>query len=71
MTIKKIDRKACVSQCGICMDSCPCDVIRLDQEGKAYIAYLEDCHTCFLCEDDCPAKAVTVSAEVLGTPLPY
>ena len=71
MTIKKIDRNLCLSSCGICVESCPNDVLRLDEEDKACIVYPEDCHTCFLCENDCPVKAITVSAEVLGTPLPY
>lgn len=69
MTIKTIDRDRC-DGCGICVDSCPNDVLGLDGQ-VASIVFIGDCHTCFLCEMDCPQGAVTVSAEVLGTPTPY
>ncbi len=71
MTIEKIDREVCNS-CGLCLDSCPCDVIRYDGENKAVIAYPDDCHTCFLCESDCPVAAITVAPEVpYIIPFPY
>ena len=74
MTIKRIAKDACetcqllkASGCPV-MESCPTDVIRLDKEGFPYVAYLDDCMSCFLCEIDCPEGAVKVSAEV---PLPF
>lgn len=40
---------------------CPTDVIRLDEKTKkAFIAYLEDCMTCYNCLLDCPANAITL-----------
>lgn len=46
--------------CGACVESCPTDVLRMDNTGKAIVAYSRDCHVCFLCVDDCPTSAVIV-----------
>ena len=32
----------------------------IDHNGKAYIAYPEDCMTCFNCEINCPENAIEV-----------
>ena len=57
--IQRIDTDLCIG-CGSCVEHCPLDTLRMNPEGKAYIAYPEDCHTCYLCEQSCPAGAVTV-----------
>lgn len=63
MSIERIDSNLC-NGCGICVDSCPMDVIRMDEEGKkAIIKYSEDCMCCAYCELDCPAGAIYVSPE--------
>jgi NAD-dependent dihydropyrimidine dehydrogenase PreA subunit len=50
--------------CDICTHSCPVDVLRLDpQSQKAVVAYPQHCHVCYLCEDDCPTHAITVTTE--------
>jgi len=60
MGIRKIDLRLC-SGCGLCVDFCPMDVFRIDEEtGKAFIKYLRDCQSCFLCERDCPEGATYV-----------
>lgn len=46
--------------CGACVNSCPTDVIRM-QNGKPRITYLDDCQGCFLCEFDCPVDAIFVA----------
>ncbi len=56
--IVAIDAAAC-DGCGICVDSCPTDVLRMEA-GKAVVVYPRDCHVCFLCHNDCPRKAITV-----------
>lgn len=57
--IASIDAKKCVG-CGSCVNRCPLDVIRLNEQKKAYIAYPEDCMTCYICERYCPAGAIYV-----------
>jgi NAD-dependent dihydropyrimidine dehydrogenase PreA subunit len=61
MSIERIDSERC-NGCGICVNSCPMDVIRMDEEGKkAIIKYPEDCMCCDYCELDCPQNAIYVS----------
>ena len=63
MSIERIDPDLCTG-CGICVDSCPMDVIRMDnQSNKAVIKYPEDCMLCMFCELDCPENAIYVSPE--------
>jgi len=61
MSIEQIDLELC-NGCGICVNSCPMDVIRMDEEGKkAIIKYPEDCMLCGLCEEDCSENAISIS----------
>lgn len=58
MGIRDIDFRLCTG-CGICVDHCPLDVLRLNEKtGTAYIKYLRDCQGCFLCEHECPEDAI-------------
>lgn len=80
--IEKIDEKKC-NGCGICVEICPMDVLRLEtkidiitqseQKGHlrkytAYIAYPEDCMTCYTCELKCPTEAIDVGYTPLEIP---
>lgn len=59
--IERIDQNLC-NGCGICVDVCPMDVLRL--EGwYPVIKYPNDCMTCFNCETDCPTEAIYVNAK--------
>lgn len=65
MGIRRIDRQIC-NGCGMCVDDCPLDVIRMDEETHtAYIAYPGDCQVCYLCELACPVEAVDVTPEAV------
>jgi NAD-dependent dihydropyrimidine dehydrogenase PreA subunit len=50
--------------CGICVESCPMDVLRLSPAtvGKmiAYPKYGGDCEACLLCVIDCAREAIKV-----------
>jgi len=52
----EIDREKC-DGCGVCVEICPLDALRLDEEDKAYVKYNE-CWYCGCCELECPRKAV-------------
>ena len=61
MAIERIDHELC-NGCGICVESCGTDVIRMDEKSKkAIIKYPEECKVCYFCKDDCPQKAIYVS----------
>ena len=61
MGIQKIDEELC-NGCGICVEDCPVDVLRMNEKDKAYIVYPQDCGVCFQCATNCPVLAVTVSS---------
>ncbi|MBI4529260.1 MAG: ferredoxin family protein [Deltaproteobacteria bacterium] len=54
-----VNRSACAG-CGLCIETCPTDVLRLDKESKAFMAYPEDCQGCFVCQWDCAYEAIRV-----------
>jgi adenylylsulfate reductase subunit B len=58
IAIKEIDTYRCI-RCGVCMQSCPNDVIRL-KRGKPAIVYPQDCSQCFACVIDCPREAISL-----------
>jgi len=61
MAIERIDEDLCTG-CGACVDSCPMDVIRMEEAtGKAVIRYGEDCMICDQCALDCPVDAISVT----------
>ncbi len=61
MSIERIDADLC-NGCGICLNTCAADVIRIDEQTKkAKIIYPDDCSMCMMCEMDCPQHAVYVS----------
>ena len=60
MAIERFDYNKCIG-CGVCMNACTCDVIRMDEAGKPYIKYPDECCVCLYCMEDCPVDAVFVS----------
>ena len=63
MSIERIDKDLCTG-CGICVQSCPMDVLRLDEEQNlALIRYPEDCMLCGWCTIECPEDAITLTPD--------
>jgi len=63
VSIERINNDLCTG-CGICAESCPMDVIRIDDKGKkAIIEYPDDCVLCGWCTLDCPQNAIYIAPE--------
>ena len=58
MSIQTIDYGTCTN-CGICFDTCPLDVFR-KVGGVVFVAYPDDCMTCYLCSIDCPEDSIAI-----------
>lgn len=59
-----INREWCKG-CGICVEFCPKQVLRLDEEGKAVAVTPQDCICCRLCEFRCPDLAIEIETEAI------
>ncbi|MBW1723324.1 MAG: ferredoxin family protein [Deltaproteobacteria bacterium] len=55
-----INEDMCVG-CGTCEDSCPLDVIYMDEkEQRPYVKYPDECWHCGSCRQDCPEEAIEI-----------
>jgi len=52
-------RKWCKG-CGICVEFCPKNVLKIAEDGKVIVDKQEDCTSCTLCELRCPDFAILV-----------
>jgi NAD-dependent dihydropyrimidine dehydrogenase PreA subunit len=69
VAIEKIDYDLC-NGCGICVNSCWADIIRMNKEiKKAVIKYPDNCVVCNFCALDCPQHAIVVTPTKEPTPL--
>ncbi|MEM7747316.1 MAG: ferredoxin family protein [Pseudomonadota bacterium] len=62
-----VDDEKCIAEkgCRVCIDVCPLDILRINEETeKAYMAY-DECWYCMPCEADCPTGAVKVNLPYL------
>jgi len=45
--------------CGICVDLCPLDCLRLGEDNKPFLKYKE-CWYCGTCEVECPLSCLKI-----------
>ncbi len=62
-----IKKEKCVG-CRRCTQVCPGSLIKLDEEGMAYIKYPKDCWGCVSCVKECNSGAIDfyLGAEIGG-----
>lgn len=58
MTIE-FDYEKCTG-CKRCYELCPLDIIAWNDEGRPTVKYPDECQLCFICQEECPEKAVKV-----------
>lgn len=70
MAVEHINTDTCIG-CGICVKTCPMDVLRLDAKtGKSTIVYKDDCQICKLCQLFCPVDGtITITHEKTAKPM--
>lgn len=55
-----IQKKKCVN-CGLCVEICPLDVIKVIKDGDTPIVkYPDECWHCRACAIDCPKGAIKI-----------
>lgn len=55
-----INKELCTG-CGNCEDSCPLDVIYMEEkENKSFVKYPDECWHCGSCRQDCPEGAIEI-----------
>jgi NAD-dependent dihydropyrimidine dehydrogenase PreA subunit len=56
----EIDLQKC-NGCRLCYQLCPLDIITWnDENNKPHVKYPDECQLCFICQVECPVKAVKV-----------
>ena len=53
----QIQKSKCVG-CGRCIEACPGNLIKRDEEGRAQIRQIRDCWGCTSCIKECKASAI-------------
>lgn len=53
----RIDKVKC-DGCGRCVDICPGDLLKIDENGKSSIRNQADCWDCMACVKECPTGAL-------------
>ena len=57
----KVDKSKCIG-CSNCVELCPRDVLRLDDQGFPFMAYRDDCWYCDVCKFVCEQEAIDLES---------
>ena len=63
----KINTDLCVS-CGSCIEACPGNLIKFNEDSTAFIKYPKDCWGCSSCIKECGVNAIEyyLGADIAG-----
>ena len=53
----RIKKENCIG-CGLCIEACPGNLIKKDNEGNAFIKHEKDCWGCTSCLKECKKGAI-------------
>ena len=56
MTVK-VDKELCTG-CGLCVDSCPSEALKMNEAEEKVEVIAEACVDCGVCVDECPSEAL-------------
>ena len=60
----RFDYKRCTG-CKVCYEVCPLDILAWDEKAnQPYMAYVEECQLCFICQVECPEDAIKVEIPI-------
>ena len=64
----KIDTDLCVG-CGGCIEACPGNLIKFNEDNTAFIKYPKDCWGCSSCIKECGVQAIKyyLGADIAGS----
>jgi Pyruvate/2-oxoacid:ferredoxin oxidoreductase delta subunit len=51
------------NDCGLCVDACGFDAIKLDEDTQSHCVDKDKCMGCAVCEDICPVEAISLRRE--------
>jgi len=64
MTVN-IDNELCTG-CMKCYEICPLDIIAWDDDKSLpYVTYVDECQLCFICQIECPDKAINIKVPII------
>ena len=64
----RIDYEKCIN-CKVCYERCSEGLYGLNENGKVFVAYPDECWLCGACQMDCPVQAIQVKYSINNKPM--